>query len=74
MAVRFRLRELLEDEGVGQSEASRRSGVSFAMINRMCTNATRRVDLDVIDSLCVEFGFKPGELFEFPTGKKAKRG
>jgi hypothetical protein len=40
----------------------------------MCTNATRRVDLDVIDSLCAEFGFKRGELFEFSTGKKAKRG
>lgn len=63
MAVRFRLRELLDDAGMGQSELSRSSGVSFATINRMCTNATRQVSLDVLDDLCVALKIDPGDLF-----------
>jgi DNA-binding Xre family transcriptional regulator len=52
MAVTFRLRDILEKRGISQSEASRQSGVSFATINRMCTNATRQISLDVLDQLC----------------------
>ena len=63
MAVTFRLRELLEKKGVSQSEAARISGVSFATINRMATNATRQVSLDVIERLCGALRIEPGELF-----------
>ena len=62
MTVRFRLRELLEGMGVGQSELSRTSGVSFATINRMCTNATRQVSLDVLGDLCAALKVEPAEL------------
>lgn len=62
MAVRFRLREVLDDAGIGQSELSRSSGVSFATINRMCTNATRQVSLDVLDDLCAALKIDPGDL------------
>ena len=72
--VRFRLREDLERAGISQSEASRQSGVSFATINRMCTNATRRVDLDVINQLCGAFGLSPGSLFEYAPDKRGRRG
>jgi DNA-binding Xre family transcriptional regulator len=72
VAVTFRLREVLEAAGVSQSEAARRSGVSFATINRMCTNATRQVSLDVIDALCQALGVEPGALLE-REGKR-KRG
>lgn len=65
VAVTFRLREVLEKKGVSQSEASRLTGVSFATINRMCTNATRHVSLDVIDALCTHLKLKPGQLFHF---------
>jgi DNA-binding Xre family transcriptional regulator len=59
---------------ISQSVASRGSGVSFASINRRCTNATRRVDLDVIDQICGAFRLKPGELFEFLPGQKGEAG
>jgi DNA-binding Xre family transcriptional regulator len=62
MTVRFRLREILEKAGIGQSELSRSSGVSFATINRMCTNATRQVSLDVLEDLCAALKIEPGDI------------
>ena len=62
MTVRFRLREILEEAGIGQSELSRSSGVSFATINRMCTNATRQVSLDVLEDLCAALKVDPGDV------------
>lgn len=64
MPVRFRLKELLEKAGISQSEAGRRSGVSFATINRMCTNATRQVSLDVLDQLAKYLKCEPGDIIE----------
>lgn len=72
MAVRFRLREVLEAAGVGQSELSRTSGVSFATINRMCTNATRQVSLDVLEDLCAALHLEPGEIIVRERGKSAR--
>lgn len=74
MAVQFRLREVIEAKDTNQSELSRNSGVSFATINRMCTNATRQVSLDIIDSLCAALDVQPGDLFErTQPAKKGKR-
>jgi putative transcriptional regulator len=73
MAVTFRLRELLEKRGISQSEASRQSGVSFATINRMCTNATRQISLDVLDQLCSWLGVEVGELIEW-KGRPRRKG
>lgn len=62
--VKFRLREILDTKGMGQTEAARLSGVSFATVNRMCTNATRRVDLDVLEKLAKVLRVKPGAILE----------
>lgn len=72
MPVRFRLRELLEKAGISQSEASRTSGVSFATINRMCTNATRQVSLDVLDQLAKFLKCEPGDLLESEPKRRGK--
>jgi transcriptional regulator with XRE-family HTH domain len=60
--TRFRLREILEEIGMSQSELSRQSGVSFATINRMCTNATRQVSLDTLERLAKALQREPTEL------------
>ena len=72
MTVRFGLRDLLERLDLSQSEASRRTGVSFATINRMCTDATAQVHLSVVDRLCRGLGVKPGDLFRYVPEKGAK--
>jgi putative transcriptional regulator len=73
VAVNFRLREILDEAGISQSETSRKSGVSFATINRMCTNATRQVSLEVLDALCGALNLQPGDLFTLERGKRKGR-
>ena len=72
VTIQFRLRALIDKAGVSQSELSRRSGVSFATINRMCTNATATVALETLDRLASALGVEPGELFE--RARTARRG
>jgi DNA-binding Xre family transcriptional regulator len=62
MAIAFRLRELLERRDISQSDFARWSGLSFATINRMCTNATTQVSLETLDKLCAALHVEPGEL------------
>jgi DNA-binding Xre family transcriptional regulator len=73
VTTRFRLRELADKAGVSQSELSRRSGVSFATINRMCTNATATVALETLDRLCAALDVEPGELLERRALRKRHR-
>jgi DNA-binding Xre family transcriptional regulator len=47
---------------MSQSQLSRQSGVSFATINRMCTNYTSTVALNTLDRLAQALGCKPGDL------------
>ncbi len=70
MPVRFRLRELLEEAGISQSDAARQSGLSFATINRLCTNATRQVHLDVLEQLAKLLKIVPGDLLELEPKRR----
>ena len=75
MPVTFRLRELIAAAGISQSELARTSGVSFATINRMCTNATKQVSLNVLDQLADVLHVSVGELFERkPARVKVRKG
>jgi DNA-binding Xre family transcriptional regulator len=83
MTARFRLREFIEDrEGnpvITQTQLARESGVSFATINRMCTNATEQVSLKTLDSLSTTLSellgrkVDPGDLIE-RVEKRGRRG
>lgn len=72
--TRFRLRELLEEAGISQSDFAAQSGVSFATINRLCTNATGQVSLETLDKIASSLGVEPGELLvrEAPAKRKGK--
>jgi transcriptional regulator with XRE-family HTH domain len=71
MTARFRLRELLEARGVSQSQLARDAGVSFATVNRLCTNATEQVSLATLDKIAGVLGVAPGDLIEHV--KKGRR-
>jgi DNA-binding Xre family transcriptional regulator len=64
MAVRFRLKELLEERTppMNQSELARQSGVSIVTINAIANNRTRQVQLDTLDAIAGVLGVEPGEL------------
>ena len=51
MAARFRLREVLEAAGISQSDFARQADLSFATVNRLCTNATGQVSLETLDKI-----------------------
>ena len=73
MAARFRLKELLEEKDMAQSELARRSGISFVTINRMAANKTAQVSLNTLDAISKALGCEPGELLERdPTKRRSK--
>lgn len=64
--TRFRLQELLEAQKppMSQTELAKRAGVSFATVNRLCTNATSQVSLETLDKIADVLDVEPGELLE----------
>jgi putative transcriptional regulator len=73
VTAEFRLREELARSGLSQSELARRSGVSFATVNRLCTNATTRVDLSTLDRLAEVLGCEPGDLIVQAGSRKGRK-
>ncbi|MBM4188246.1 MAG: helix-turn-helix transcriptional regulator [Gemmatimonadetes bacterium] len=73
MPTRFCLREVVGRRGLSQSELARRSGLSMATVNRLCTNATTQVSLVTLDKLAAVLQVAPGDLIEArdPTVKPA---
>ena len=69
VAVRFRLHELLEEQGISQSELARRSGISFVTINGIANNRTKQVSLKTLDAIAVALKVEPGELLERKRGR-----
>jgi DNA-binding Xre family transcriptional regulator len=70
MPTRFRLAEILDRLGMSQSELSRRSGVSFPVINKMCGNKAASVALSTLDRIATALKVEPGELIVRERGKR----
>ena len=64
LATRFRLQAVLDALDVSQSEAARRSGVSYVTVNAIANNRTTRVDLATLDALSRALGVPPGDFLE----------
>lgn len=47
----FRVKELLERKHMSQSELSRKSSVSLARVNELCSGRAKAISLDVLDKL-----------------------
>jgi transcriptional regulator with XRE-family HTH domain len=79
MTARFRLREILEAAGISQTDIAREADVSFATVNRLCTNATEQVSLRTLANLSGALKrlsgrrVEPGDLIERVAEKKGKR-
>lgn len=66
MPTVFCVRDLLDRHRppMTQTDLAQRAGVAFATVNRMCTNATSQVSLDVLDRVSAALGVEPGALVE----------
>ena len=74
MAVRFRLRELLDERGMSQTELQTRTGLAYSTVNDLYNNKPRRVELDTLDVLCDVLDCTIAELLERIPDKKRGRG
>ena len=73
MAVRFRLRELLAERGMSQTELQTRSRLAYSTINDLFNNKPRRVELDTLDVLCEVLNCSIADLLERIPEKKRGR-
>lgn len=73
MTARFRLRELLEAAGISQSEFAKQAGLSFATVNRLCTNATGQVSLDTLDKIATALDVPIGDIIEHEGKRRRSR-
>lgn len=72
MTARFRLRELLEERGISQSEFAKQADLSFATVNRLCTNATGQVSLETLDKIAAALDVEIGDLIIRETKKRGR--
>ena len=73
MAVRFRLRELLAERGMSQTELQTRTRLAYSTVNDLYNNKPRRVELETLDVLCEVLDCSIGELLERVPEKKRGR-
>lgn len=74
MAVRFRLRELLDERRLSQTELQTRTGLAYSTVNDLYNNKPRRVELETLDVLCDVLECSIAELLERIPDKKRSRG
>ncbi len=71
--IRVTLREAREAAGLTQTELADRAGVRQATVSDMETGKRGRIDLEVLDKLCVVLGLEPGDLLERTKRPKKPR-
>lgn len=70
MAIRVRLRELLERRGMAQTELQARSGLGYSTINALYHGKTERVEFATLEALCEVLGCEVGDVLEYVPEKK----
>lgn len=64
MAIRVRLRQLLEQKGISQRELGRLTGLRASTINHLCSDNVDRVYLDTLELICKKLDIRIEELIE----------
>lgn len=73
MAVRFRLRELLAERGMSQTDLQIKTGLAYSTVNDLFNNKPRRVELETLDVLCEVLDCSIADLLERIPEKKRGR-
>ncbi len=73
MAIRVRLRELLEQRGMAQTELQAKTGLGYSTINALYHGKTDRVEFATLDVLCDVLGCEIGDLLERESKRKRAR-
>jgi transcriptional regulator with XRE-family HTH domain len=62
VAVKIRLQELAEAQGLNLSQVQRRSGLTMTLVRRYWRNETSSVSLEALDTLSNLLQVAPGDL------------
>ena len=73
LAIRVRLRELLEKRGMAQTELQARSGLGYSTINALYHGKTERVEFATLEALCEVLECGVGDLLDHVPEKKRTR-
>lgn len=64
MAIRVKLRQLLEQKGISQRELARMTGLRASTINHLCSDNVDRVYLETLELVCKSLKVSIDELIE----------
>jgi transcriptional regulator with XRE-family HTH domain len=70
MAVKIRLQELAEAQGLNLSQVQRRSGLTMTLVRRYWRNETTSVTLEALDVLSDLLHVAPGDLLVKEANKQ----
>jgi putative transcriptional regulator len=73
VAVHFRLRDLLADRAMTQTELQLRTGLAYSTVNDLYNDKPRRVELETLDVLCEVLDCSISDILERIPGKKRAR-
>ena len=66
--VYCRLQELMQEKNINQSELAIELGIARTTVIRLFHNNCERIDLDVIEKLCLYFECEVGDLLRLDNG------
>lgn len=64
MAIRVKLREILEQKGISQRELARLTGLRASTVNHLCSDKVDRVYLETLELICKTLNISIEELIE----------
>jgi len=68
--IKIRLAEIAESKGHTRSTLSKAADISYPTILLFWNNTVQKVDLDILDRLCIFLECKPCDIMEFtPTSQ-----
>ena len=73
MAIRVRLRELLKQRGMAQTDLQAKTGLGYSTINALYHGKTERVEFATLDALCDVLGCDIGDLLARDATPKRAR-
>lgn len=65
MAIRVRLRELLEQRDMRQTELQAATGLGYSSINALYHGKTERVEFATLDAICSALNCDIGDILEY---------
>ena len=61
--IKSRLKVLLAEHDISQTELAKRTGIRQATISNICTNKAKQIPIDVLDILCDYFNCEISDIF-----------